>query len=90
MAEGSRLRIDLIDDTEGCIWEAKFEVGRNAVRLVIGQLFDYRRFEPGCSKIGVLLSRRPSNDLVAMCHGIGVCVAHPDTQSRMFTVRSPL
>jgi len=89
VVEGSRLRIDLIDDTDGCIWEAKFEVGRNAVRLAIGQLIDYRRFEPGCPEIGVLLSRRPSDDLVELCHSIGARVAYPDSQPGDFTVRAP-
>lgn len=79
--EGSVLRVDLIDETDERIWEAKYEVGRNAVRLAIGQLADYRRFEPEGWRTGVLVSRRPSNDLLALCFSVGAAVAWPAAKS---------
>lgn len=73
--DDSTLRSDLVDMTDETVWEAKAEVGRNAVRLAIGQLLDYRRFEPSDWSIGVLLPRRPSDDLLDLCESTGAAVA---------------
>jgi hypothetical protein len=73
--ESSDLRSDLVDMTTRTLWEAKSEVGRNAVRLAIGQLFDYRRHEPGDWSIGVLLPREPQEDLIGLCTYVGASVA---------------
>ena len=73
--DGGALRPDLLDHTEQRIWEAKSEVGRNAIRLAIGQLIDYRRFRPTWS-IGVLLPHRPSDDLVDLCRAAGASLAY--------------
>lgn len=76
VVDSGALRPDLLDLTGERIWEAKSEVGRNAIRLAIGQLFDYRRFRPSWS-IGVLLPRRPSDDLLDLCRTVGSSVAWP-------------
>ncbi|BAN04384.1 hypothetical protein [Ilumatobacter coccineus] len=73
--ESSELRSDLVDTTTTTLWEAKSEVGRNAVRLAIGQLFDYRRHAVGEWSIGVLLPRQPHDDLIALCAYVGASVA---------------
>lgn len=73
--DGAALRPDLLDHTGQRIWEAKSEVGRNAIRLAIGQLIDYRRFRPTWS-IGVLLPHRPSSDLVDLCGAAGAALAY--------------
>lgn len=75
---GGVLRIDLVDETDGRIWEAKYEVGRSAIRLAIGQLADYRRFEPRDWKSGILLPRRPSDDLVDLCFSVDAALAWQD------------
>ena len=42
----SVLASDLVDETDGVLYEAKGRVRRASVRMAIGQLLDYRRFEP--------------------------------------------
>jgi 5-methylcytosine-specific restriction protein A len=73
----SKLRCDLFDEDAEVIWEAKAEVGRFAVRLAIGQLLDYRRFEPDGVRLGVLLPRRPSDDLLALIGSVPAIAAWP-------------
>lgn len=74
------LRPDLLDYTEPRIWEAKSEVGRNAIRLAIGQLFDYRRWRPDWP-LGVVVPHRPSDDLIDLCHSVDATVAWRSTDS---------
>jgi hypothetical protein len=84
------IRVDLVDETRCRLWEAKSEVGRSAVRMAIGQLADYRRFEPTSWSTGVLLSRRPSDDLIALCLSVDAAVAWATTDpTRPFVVREP-
>jgi hypothetical protein len=79
--EVSRLRIvpagesrplftDLWDATTGTLIEAKGSVERNAIRLAIGQLADYKRFvdDAELKHLAVLLPREPRPDL---CHLLG-------------------
>lgn len=65
------LRCDLFDDSDSTLVEAKGIVSREAVRMAIGQLLDYRRFEPGSPKLAVLLPWRPSTDLLDLIHSAG-------------------
>ena len=60
----SALASDLVDETDGVLYEAKGHVRRASVRMAIGQLLDYRRFEPPTTRLAVLLPRRPSEDLI--------------------------
>ena len=55
---------DLVDETEGVLYEAKGHVRRASVRMAIGQLLDYRRFESSSMRLAVLLPYRPSEDLM--------------------------
>jgi hypothetical protein len=83
---GPPLRSAIFDETNDVIWEAKGEVGRFAVRLAIGQLLDYARFEPDGVRMGVLLPRRPADDLVEFIASVGALVAWPKKDEQDFTV----
>ena len=61
---GSPLACDLVDETEHVLYEAKGDLRRPSVRMAIGQLLDYRRFERTPMSIAVLLPRQPAQDLV--------------------------
>lgn len=80
------LRTDLFDETNRVIWEAKSEVGRFAIRLAVGQLLDYVRFEPDGVRVGVLLPRRPSDDLLAFITSVQSLVAWPNGKEHDFIV----
>jgi hypothetical protein len=56
---------DLYDQTTGTLVEAKGTVERNAIRMAIGQLADYRRFIDGGqpNHLAVLLPNEPRSDL---------------------------
>jgi hypothetical protein len=66
-----RLRCDLFDETASVLIEAKGTVTREAVRMAIGQLMDYRRFEPEGVALVVLLPWMPSTDLIGLIHSVG-------------------
>ena len=63
--EARPLFTDLFDATTGVLVEAKGTVERNAVRMAIGQLADYKRFlgEGQPKHLAVLLPAEPRNDL---------------------------
>lgn len=66
------LRCDLFDETANALIEAKSSVSRESVRLAIGQLFDYRRFEQHSPELSVLMPRRPTDDLFALLGSTGI------------------
>jgi hypothetical protein len=63
--ESRPLFTDLYDATTGMLVEAKGTVARNAIRMAIGQLADYKRFVDGGrpSHLAVLLPSEPRSDL---------------------------
>ncbi|MDE2890973.1 MAG: hypothetical protein OXN86_00485 [Chloroflexota bacterium] len=63
---GAPLVCDLVDESAEVLYEAKGDVRRTSVRMAIGQLLDYRRFEPPTMDIAVLLPRRPADDLISL------------------------
>jgi hypothetical protein len=65
---------DVFDATGGLLIEAKGTVAREALRMAIGQLMDYRRFVPDGVKLAVLVPERPRADLLALLESAGV---HP-------------
>lgn len=65
---------DLVDETDNVLYEAKGDVRRESVRMAIGQLLDYRRYEPPSTSLALLLPRRPSNDLIALIHSVPALV----------------
>ncbi|MCX5200961.1 restriction endonuclease [Streptomyces sp. NBC_00237] len=62
------LYTDLFDSTQNLLIEAKGTVTREAVRMAIGQLFDYRRYIDPRPDIALLLPSRPRADLIQLCH----------------------
>ena len=67
---GSPLACDLVDETVHVLYEAKGDVRRTSVRMAIGQLLDYRRFEPTPMSLAVLLPRQPPQDLIELIHSV--------------------
>lgn len=63
--EARPLFTDLYDATTGTLVEAKGTVERNAIRMAIGQLADYKRFVEGGKPrhLAVLIPSRPRPDL---------------------------
>ena len=71
---GSQLVCDLVDETAHVLYEAKGNVRRGSVRMAIGQLLDYRRFEQSTMSLAVLLPRQPSQDLIDLIHSVPASV----------------
>ena len=69
-ASSSLLACDLVDETERVLHEAKGDVRRASVRMAIGQLLDYRRFELAPLNLAVLLPRRPTQDLIELIRSV--------------------
>ncbi len=64
--KGSRsaLYCDLVDLTDHVLYEAKSDVKRTSIRMAIGQLLDYRRFEQDEMELAILLPRKPTQDII--------------------------
>ena len=64
----------------GTLVEAKGTVERNAIRLAIGQLADYKRFvDDGAPKhLAVLVPSEPREDLRKLLAGEGIEVIYPE------------
>ncbi len=65
---------DLVDETDHVLYEAKGDVRRTSVRMAIGQLFDYRRFEPPSTGVAVLLPREPARDVIDLIRSVPASV----------------
>ena len=76
-APGENLSIysDLVDLKKRVLWEAKGSSDRGSIRMALGQLADYRRFEKNADRIGVLLPGRPLPDLVRLILEAGADLA---------------
>ncbi|WP_128645942.1 hypothetical protein [Rhodococcus sp. BS-15] len=76
---GRTLIADLFDNTNGVLYEAKASASREAVRMALGQLLDYRRHFKTPPALSVLLPEPPVGDLIELLreHGIG-CVHESD------------
>lgn len=83
------LRSDIVDETARRVWEAKADVGRPSVRMALGQLLDYLRFEPSGWTGGVLLPYQPSEDLLDLILTSGRAAAWTTSETD-FLVREPL
>jgi hypothetical protein len=69
---------DLFDATTGTLVEAKGTVERNAIRMAIGQLYDYRRlFAPGeVQQVAALFPAEPRSDLCDLLDEQGIVVIY--------------
>lgn len=67
---------DIYDENECELYEAKGSSNRNAVRLAIGQLLDYKRFLPvNQIRLTLLLPSEPNEDLKDLIRSCGMsCV----------------
>ena len=65
---------DLVDETDHVLYEAKGDIRRTSVRMAIGQLFDYRRFEPRSTSVAILLPREPVPDIIDLIRSVPASV----------------
>jgi hypothetical protein len=80
--EDGVLRPDLYNETTGEVIEAKKSVARTYVRTAIGQVLDYAhvaRLKSLDLAPSILLPGRPSNDILELCHSLGITVWHQST-----------
>jgi hypothetical protein len=61
------LYTDLHDRTDNVLVEAKGSVTREAIRMAVGQLLDYRRYLHPRPSLAVLVPDQPRSDLVDYC-----------------------
>jgi hypothetical protein len=89
--EAKPLFCDLRDATANTLVEAKGSVSRQAIRMAVGQLADYRRFADPDVKRAVLVPESPRPDLLALLEAEGVAAIWPvndgftDTDGGTFT-----
>jgi hypothetical protein len=69
---------DLFDETTNTLIEAKGSVARQAIRMAIGQLADYRRFENPDVSVAVLLPERPRAELEDLLLGLSITLIYRD------------
>ncbi|WP_327291482.1 restriction endonuclease [Streptomyces sp. NBC_01198] len=72
-----QLLTDLYDTTTNRLYEAKGSVSREAIRMAIGQLFDYSRFLPRPT-LGLLVPSRPEDDLLDLCNQLQITIVWPE------------
>jgi hypothetical protein len=75
--ETQSLYSDLYDPDARLVIEAKGTVTREAIRMALGQLFDYRRFVDRC-RLAVLLPEAPRRDLQELLASYQVSIIIPD------------
>jgi hypothetical protein len=73
---------DVYDVTRNNLLEAKGTVTREAIRMAIGQLADYRRFIKPRPSCGVLVPERPRPDLEALLSTEGVAAVWQTERGR--------
>lgn len=76
--EGRPILTDLYDATTGTLVEAKATVHRDAIRMALGQLLDYKRFIDGGEPehLAVLVPRQPRTDLCELLSSNGIDVIY--------------
>ena len=73
----SAMRCDLFDETSNVLYEAKGTSHRMSIRLAIGQLFDYRRFEDKEPGLAILIPGRPNDEIVDLCNALTIEIVWP-------------
>ncbi|GAA0236207.1 hypothetical protein GCM10009527_035880 [Actinomadura nitritigenes] len=75
----SVLLTDLYDETAHVLYELKGTSTREAVRMAIGQLLDYRRHvTPPNPSLGILLPSEPDDDLKGLLDELGIMLTYWD------------
>jgi hypothetical protein len=75
--EAKPLFCDLRDSTADSLVEAKGSVTREAIRMAIGQIADYRRFVGTGTSAAVLVPEEPRQDLLALLETQGIAAIWP-------------
>jgi hypothetical protein len=75
--EAKPIFCDLRDATANSLVGAKGSVTREAIRMAIGQLADYRRFVGEDTTAAVLVPERPRTDLLALLESQGIAAVWP-------------
>lgn len=88
--ESRPLRADLMVRDLNLLVEAKASDARYAVRMAIGQLYDYRRYETSEPHLAVLLPREPVRDLTALLDGLSIGCVWPTRHGFADTVAGRL
>lgn len=70
--ESRPLRADLMVKDLNVLVEAKATDARHAIRMAIGQLHDYQRFEPTAPELAVLVPKEPMCDLRQLLDGVAI------------------
>jgi len=81
----SAMRCDLFDETSNVLYEAKGTSHRMNIRLAIGQLFDYRRFENKEPELAILVPGRPNDEIVDLCNSLNIEIVWPTGDSFIST-----
>lgn len=75
--EAKPIFCDLRDTTANSLVEAKGSVTRDAIRMAIGQIADYRRFASEEATPAVLLPEQPRADLLSLLETAGIAAIWP-------------
>ena len=74
--QSGRLYTDTWVDDDRELFEAKANASRNAVRMAVAQLLDYRRhIDPAPERLTVIVPTTPASDLVDFANSVGVGIA---------------
>jgi hypothetical protein len=85
--ELNALYTDLYDRTDNLLVEAKGSITREAIRMAVGQLFDYRRYINPRPRLAVLVPDHPRSDLLDLCAAENIATIWPVANS--FETHSP-
>lgn len=78
LPSGGMMACDIFDSDTGVLYEAKSDVSRTSIRMAVGQLLDYRRFEPPGTRLAVLLPKAPSPDSLVYLRSLEIGVVYAD------------
>lgn len=79
MTGSSPLLTDLYDISAHVLYELKSDSSREAVRMAIGQLLDYRRhIVPADPALAVLLPDEPHEDLRSLLDSVNITLVYWD------------
>ncbi|MCP3819496.1 restriction endonuclease [Streptomyces sp. A3M-1-3] len=77
--ERNALYTDLFDATANVLVEAKANATREAIRMAIGQLFDYQRFLNPTPSLAILVPTQPRKDLQDLCAALAIQTIWPSS-----------
>jgi hypothetical protein len=88
--EAKPILCDLRDQTADSLVEAKGSVTREAIRMAIGQIADYRRFVGNGTRAAVLVPEQPRPDLLALLEAQGIAAIWPTDEGFVDTAGGSL